>query len=131
SGTKVGLFFPQGFTVELTEDLVEKVGIKTLKQGLFFPQELTLRFSTGTEMNTPYTVQHSLGFEHAVGTHASWGANVTRALGYNMVLLRDLNPVVALNTGDPSNLVPVDPNVVGIPVHRDPNFGSIASMVTE
>src|SRR5262249_33650269 len=76
SGTKIGLTFPQGFTFEITEDTVEKEGIKQVKQDLIFPQELTLRFSTGTEMNTPYTVQHSLGFERAIGTHASWGAGV-------------------------------------------------------
>src|SRR5262249_35682912 len=103
SGTKIGLFFPQGFTCELTAPHIQHNGIKDVKQALFFPQELTLRFSTGTEMNTPYTVQHSLGFERTIGTHASWGAGVTRALGYNLVLLRDLNPVVAINTGDPNN----------------------------
>ena len=131
SGTRIGLFFPQGLTVELTEDLIDKFGIKTVKQGLFFPTELTLRFSTGTEMETPYTVQHSLGVEHAVGTHASWNASVTRALGYNLVLLRDLNPVAGINTGDPNNLAPVSSGAVGIPVHRDPTVGSIAAMVTE
>jgi hypothetical protein len=115
----------------LTEDFVEQVGIKQLLPELFFPKELTLRFSTGTELETPYTVQHSLGMEHAIGSHASWSANVTRALGYNLVVLRDLNPVVGINTGDPNNLQPVSSGAVGFPVHRDKNVGSIAAMVTE
>ena len=131
SGTKIGLLFPQGLTLEITEDVVEQLGIKTIRQVLFFQPELTLRFSTGTELETPYTVQHSLGMEHAIGSHASWSANLTRALGYNLVVLRDLNPVIGISLGDPNNPVPVDPDNIGIPVHRDKNVGSIAAMVTE
>src|SRR5262249_19520790 len=34
SGTQIGLIFPQGFTFEINEKVVEQVGVKTLKQGL-------------------------------------------------------------------------------------------------
>ncbi len=120
SGTRIGLTFPQGFTFEINEDLVEQFGVQAVKQALGFPRQLTLFFSTGSRLETPYSVQYSLGGERAVGTHGSVSANVTRALGYHQVLLRDLNPVV-----NP------DPNALVIPVHRDPNVGSIAAFVTE
>ena len=118
SGAQIGLLFPQGLAFEITEDVIEQYGINAIKPGLIFPQNLTLRFSTGTELNTPYTNQYSLGVEQAVGAHGAWSVGATRALGYNQVLLRDLNPVVA-----------TDP--LGIPIHRDPNVGSIAAIVTE
>src|SRR4029077_8021617 len=56
SGTEIGLFFPQGYTYELTEN--SKQDLKFFKKVLnhpsgplrdfFFPRNLTLRFSTGT-----------------------------------------------------------------------------------
>lgn len=118
SGTRIGLIFPQGFAFEITEDLVEQVGIDVLREGLVFPEELTLRFSTADRLDTPYAVQHTLGAEWAVGARGSIEANVTRALGYHQALLRDLNPVV-------------ERDVLGIPIHRDPSTGSIAAIVTE
>jgi hypothetical protein len=118
SGTRIGLTFPQGLTIEETEKTVEEKGIDVVKQDLFFPDELALRFSTGTTLDTPYAVQYSLGAEMAVGTRSAFRANATRALGYHEALLRDLNPVTS-----------IDPQ--GLPVHRDKNFGSIAAFVTE
>ncbi|HEY3174227.1 MAG TPA: carboxypeptidase regulatory-like domain-containing protein [Candidatus Polarisedimenticolia bacterium] len=118
SGTRIGLLFPQGFAYEITEEVVEQYGIGAIKQGLIFPENLILRFSTATELDTPYTAQYSLGVEHAVGEHGSWSAGVTRALGYHQVLLRDLNPVI-------------DTDPFGIPIHSDPNVGSIAAITTE
>ncbi|HXI04600.1 MAG TPA: TonB-dependent receptor [Candidatus Saccharimonadales bacterium] len=118
SGTAIGMIFPQGLTLELTEGVVEDLGVKTVKQILIFPQSLTLRFSTGEKLDTPYSDQYSLGFDSAVGDHGAFGVTVTRALGYHLPLMRDLNPVI-------------DPKPLEIPVHRDPNTGSIAAFVTE
>lgn len=118
SGTQIGLFFPQGMALEITEDVVEQVGIDAVKAGLVFPPELILRFSTGTRLDTPYTVQYALGAEWAVGTNGSIEAGVTRALGYHQALLRDLNPVLG-------------PKADGSPQHRDGTVGSIAAIVTE
>jgi len=119
SGTEIGLLFPQGFTFEITEDVVEQVGVKALKQGLIFPKELILRFSTAPQLDTPYTEQYTLGTERAVGLHGAFSANLTRALGYHTPLLRDLNPPIGtLPSGFPNHVA-------------DPNVGSIAAIVTE
>ncbi|HET9480560.1 MAG TPA: TonB-dependent receptor, partial [Candidatus Polarisedimenticolia bacterium] len=48
SGTRIGLSFPRGLTLELTEDVVEQIGIDEVREVVVFPPELTLRFSTGT-----------------------------------------------------------------------------------
>lgn len=118
SGTEIGLLFPQGLTLEITEDLVEEVGVDVLRQGLVFPEDLILRFSTGTTLETPYTAQAGLSMERALGDRGLLSMGVTRALGYHMPLLKDLNPVVSIDD-------------LGIPVHRDPQVGSIAAVVTE
>lgn len=118
SGTQIGLFFPQGLTVELTEDLVEEVGIDAIKSALVFPPELTLRFSTGTTLDTPYTVLYNLGFERSLGDSGSLFANATRSLGYHQTLTRDLNPVI-------------DETDQGVPEHGDKTVGSIAAFVSE
>lgn len=118
SGTRIGLFFPQGAALEITENVVEQVGIDAVKAGLVFPPELILRFSTGTRLDTPYTVEYALGAEWAVGTRGSIEAGLTRALGYHQALLRDLNPVLSKNPD-------------GSPHHRDTTVGSIAAIVTE
>jgi len=118
SGTRIGLLFPQGMGIELTESLVEQIGIEILKPELIFPDFLTLRFSTGTTLDTPYTVQYNLGTEWAVGTRGSFQVNATRALGYHQILLKDLNPVTSFSEQ-------------GVPQHRDPDTGSIATLVSE
>lgn len=118
SGAKIGLSFPQGTTVELNENVVEELGVDLIRQAVLFPDFLTLRFSTGTRLDTPYANQFNLGVEGAVGRGA-WSANVVRAVGYHQPRMRDLNPIV-----DPSN-------VFGLPEHADPNVGSIAAVVTE
>jgi len=118
SGTRIGLTFPQGFAFEVTEKTVEELGIDAIREILVFPEELALRFSTGTTLDTPYTVQYSLGTEWAVREHGSFRVNATRALGYHSALLKDLNPVAYLDAQ-------------GIPVHLDPEHGSIAAFVTE
>ena len=117
SGTQIGMLPAQGFAVELTEDVVETLGIDTIKQALVFPPELTLRFSTGTQLDTPYSVLYNLGLERSVG-RATYSANVTRSLGYHQMLTKDFNPVV----GETAQ---------GAPDHVDDSTGSIAAFVSE
>lgn len=118
SGTQIGLILPQGFAIELTEDLVEELGIDVIKQALVFPPELILRFSTGTTLDTPYTVLYNLGIERSTGEHGSVFASATRSLGYHQTLSRDLNPVVGKTAQ-------------GAPDHVDDTVGSIAAFVSE
>ncbi len=118
-GTQIGFIFPQGFTFEFTEREVEELGIENIKDALLFFPELTLRFTTGTELETPYTVQYSLGAERALGQRGALRFGATRALGYHQVLLKDLNPPE------------VNPDT-GVPIHvNDPTIGSLAAFVTE
>ncbi len=118
SGTQIGLFFPQGEALEITEKVVEQVGIDAIKAGLIFPPQLILRFSTGTRLDTPYTAQYNLGTEWQAGAHGSVEVDATRVLGYHLALLRDLNP-------------PTGQDAQGAPIHRDGTVGSIAAIVTE
>ena|GEM_PF-1811403 len=126
SGTEIGLFFPQGYTYELTESSKQdlKFLVKVLNhptgplRDFFFPRNLTLRFSTGTTLDTPYAEQYTLGGERQVLENGALSVNFTRVLGYHNALMRDLNPPLA-----------VDPQ--GIPQHRDGDVGSIAAIVTE
>lgn len=118
SGTSIGLFFPMGQRLEITEDVVEQVGIDTIREGLNNFPSLVLRFSTGTNLDTPYTVLYNAGIERAVGAHGAFSANVTRALGYHQMLTRDFNPQVGEDAS-------------GFPIHRDPSTGSIGAFVSE
>jgi hypothetical protein len=139
SGTEIGLSPTQGFALEITEDTVEEQGIEFIEEYLFFPEQLTLRFSTGTELQTPHAVHANIGVEQAVGARGSWSANLVRVRGYNLPVMRDLNPVACfLNPGDH----PADPcanpdtpedeaDLRRIPVHEDSSTGSIAAIVTE
>jgi len=141
SGTEIALSPFKGFAAEFTEQTVEEQGIDFLVDGgyVFFPESLTLRFSTGTELNTPYAIHANLGVEQALGAHGSWSANLIRVRGYNLPVMRDLNPIACfINGGD----LPTDPCAIPdtpedlldlkrIPSHVDPNTGSIAAVVTE
>jgi len=119
SQTKIGLTFPEGFGFEFTEKLIEEEGIDAVLPDVVFPEELIMQFSTGTELDTPYTNQFNLGLECAVGSHGAVFANAMRAFGYHQPLFLDLNP-------------PVGTRPPGIPNHvADPNVGSIAAIVTE
>jgi hypothetical protein len=139
SGTQIGLSFPQGFAFEFTEDNVGEDN-----PALVFPEPLTMRFSTGPELETPYTVQYTLGLERAIGSQSAFRADVIRALGYHLPLMKDLNPVsglvsgmfgLPLLTGDLTAcpVENIDPDLdIGVPCHaRDPEHGSIAAIVTE
>jgi carboxypeptidase family protein/TonB-dependent receptor-like protein len=118
SGTAIGLIFPQGLRLEINENVVEQYGIDQIKDILQSIPSVTLRFSTGTTLDTPYTVLYNAGLERAVGAHGAVSADVIRALGYHQVLTRDLNPAVGTDAQ-------------GFPVHRDPTTGSIGAFVTE
>jgi hypothetical protein len=148
SGTEIGLLPLQGFGVEITEEVLDELGPEFVEDFLFFPESLTLRFSTGTELDTPYAVQANLGVEQAVGRGGSWSANVVRVRGYNLPVMRDLNPVACFfNPADPNDpgdmpdpqddtcAIPDTPEDLvdarRIPVHLDPDTGSIAAVVTE
>jgi len=136
--TRIGFVPLQGLAFETTERDVEafiaQFGLEAYRQALedaaFFDQDLILRFSTATELETPYAVQASLGADRAVGGHGLMSVNVTRALGYHLPLMRDLNPVVALDCIDGLER-PLDQCEVGVPIHRDRATGSIAAITTE
>jgi len=138
SGTRLGLSFPQGFAAEVTEDYVEEHGIEqTIPMLLLndpFLDELIMRFSTAPELQTPYTVQANLGLDWRLGAKSAAGFNVQRARGYNLPLMRDLNPVSGLRSvGVDCSEENLDPELeVGLPCHlADPTTGSIAAITTD
>lgn len=125
SQTKINVVPVQGLTFELTEDVIEEVGVETIRDALdqigTILQPLVLRFSTGTRLDTPYANQFNLGVERAIGKGGALGANFVRALGYHTPLMRDLNPIVGYDGF----------GIPGIPRHVDETTGSIAAVVTE
>jgi hypothetical protein len=132
SGTQIGLYFPRGLADEITEEDVDTMGVDALP-GLFFLPQLTLRFSTETELDTPYAVQANIGIDIPTGRFSAFRTNLTRSEGYRLPLLKDLNPVIGLfgpGGSCPDNL---DPDLdEGIPCHgNDPAVGSIAALATE
>jgi hypothetical protein len=120
SGTQIGMIFPQGLTFELTEAFIAQYGIDAVRDVLVFPKNLTLRFSTGTTLDSTQANLFNLGFERAIGTHAAFSANVTRSRTYHVPLMKDLNPVIGTD-------------LQGMPIHEydQVNVGSIAAVVTE
>jgi hypothetical protein len=126
SGTSIGFFFPQGFGVPTTEDYIEENGVDAIPVGQL--DSVTLRFSTSPDLETPYTVQYSLGFEMRTGRTSAFRADLIRSRGYNQPLMRDLNPVVCVpaDPGDPVNF-----DCPTLPEHRDPTTGSIAAITTD
>lgn len=120
SGTKIGFIFPQGLVFEFNEDFIARYGIDIVNDILVFPDYLTLRFSTGTRLDSTQANLFNLGFDRAFGKHGTFSANVTRSLTYHVPLMKDLNPVIGKD-------------VQGIPIHQydTVNVGSIASVVTE
>ena len=143
SGTRIGILPVQGTTLEvpvgdktvaLTEDAVEKLGGGNyVKDFLIFPDELILRFSTGTRLDTPYSVESSLGAEVAVGTGGAAQLELVRARGHHLPLMRDLNPVIGVRScagPDPANPDPKFRDSC-TPVHAASPPGSIAAITTE
>ena len=122
AGTRLGFIFPQGLTLEFTDQILEEaldggITMDEIRDALLIDPSLALTFSTGTTLDTPYAVQYNLGVERAVGRHNALRLSATRTRGHHQVLLKDLNPVVASD--------------LGIPEHRDDAVGSIAAFVTE
>ena len=131
SQAEIQFTFPQGLTVELDENIVDELGIDVVRQFLATFPQLTLRFSTGSELETPYTVQWNAGIERSVGKRGALTIDAVRALGYHTPLFKDLNPVVATQFSDtcPESKLR---RCAGVPIHAfDDGVGSIASLVTE
>jgi outer membrane receptor protein involved in Fe transport len=120
SGTKIGMIFPQGLTFELTEAFIAQYGIDAVRDVLVFPDYLTLKFSTGTRLDSTQANLFNLGFDRVFGPHGVFSANVTRSLTYHVPLMKDLNPVIGTD-------------LQGIPIHAHDqvNVGSIAAVVTD
>jgi hypothetical protein len=149
SGTEIRLVPIQATTFPITESVVEDPAKwSEIEKALTDPaspfklDNLIMRFSTGTRLDTPRTVQWSLGLERRIGSRGSVQVEATRALGYNLPLMKDLNPVVAYK--DPwfnEYVAQPDPELryYYTPVHRDEaagvpyeeQTGSIAAIVTE
>ena len=127
----------QQATPQDVEDLIELLGPDGYEDFIegqtFFVPELTLRFSTAPELETPYTVQYTLGVERQLGARGSIGLDAIRSLGYHVPLMRDLNPVVRFDCQNEPDHVP-EPGLEpcqGFAVHRDPSTGSIAAITTD
>jgi hypothetical protein len=120
SGTRIGMMFPQGFTLEITEDFIAENGIDAIRPVLIFPDSLVLRFSTGTRLDSTQANLFNLGIERLIGREASFSANVTRSLTYHVPLMKDLNPVIGTD-------------LLGVPIHAydTVNVGSIAAVTSE
>jgi hypothetical protein len=143
SGTEILLLFPQGLADErVNETYIEDNGLDEIladaEEFRPFLEPLVMKFSTGTELDTPYTVQYNLGFERALGRNSAIRADVVHTLGYHLPMMLDLNPVSGLVVFPPPSLPcaadQIDPDTeIGFPCHlADPeNVGSIAAVVTE
>ena len=146
SGTEIRLIPVQGYTFPITENTIEDPVLGpiirdalTMPNSPFAFENLVMRFSTGTRLDTPYTVQWSLGAERRVGSRGSVQIEATRALGYHRPLMKDLNPVTGfkdLFPTDPEHAIITDPDPRYLyyyePVHGgDTTTGSIAAIVTE
>ena len=120
SGTQIGMIFPQGLTFELTEAFIAQYGIDAVRDVLVFPDYLTLKFSTGTRLDSTQANLFNLGFDRVIGAHGVFSANVTRSLTYHVPLMKDLNPVIGTD-------------LQGVPIHEydQVNVGSIAAVVTD
>jgi hypothetical protein len=126
SGTAIQLAFPQSFASEITEDFIEENGTAAAEAEII--DELTLKFSTGTELETPHTVQYNLGFDRRLGERAAIRVDLVRVHGYDLPMMVDLNPVTCVpDLEEPLN----NPECIGLPGHPDTTTGSIAAIVTE
>jgi hypothetical protein len=123
SGTAIQLAFPQPFALEITEDFIEANGTAAAEPAVI--DELTLKFSSGTELETPHTVQYNLGVDRKLGKHGAVRADLVRVLGYDLPMMVDLNPVTCVpDLEDPLS----NPDCIGLPGHPDT---TIAAIVTE
>jgi len=138
SGTQVLLSFNQGFAFEWNEQYVDEQGsaglLADLQELAESFDQLIMRFSTGTRLDTPYSVQFNIGLERPVGAHGALRADLVRVEGRRLPLMKDLNPVSGLvQLGLDCTAENIDPNLeIGLPCHlADPATGSIAAVVSE
>lgn len=119
----LGLAFVGPLQIPCNENLDRNNCRQVLDDLLVSDPRFSLYFTTGDELDTPYTVQGSVGVETRVGRSTVFSAGVVRARGYHIPLLVDLNPVTEffLVDNDPSR---------PFPIHRVPEIGSIASIET-
>ena len=122
SGQTIRLGFFQGLGFPCNEDFLEKYGVDVVRTecGLLDLniESLSLRFSTGDTLDTPYTVQANLGFDYSFGDGMLFGLNYVHARGHHIPLFRDLNPIIG------EGVVP------GLPAHIDSSVGSIVAIET-
>lgn len=122
SGQTIRLGFFQGLGFPCNEDFLEKYGVDVVRTqcGLLDLdiESLSLRFSTGDTMDTPYTVQANIGFDYSSGNGLLFGLNFVHARGHHIPLFRDLNPIIG------EGVVP------GLPRHADDSVGSIVAIET-
>ncbi len=141
SQTSIGMIFPQGDpgvaavlqqTGKSFEQLIEEFGIDAIADSLIFEDRFVMRFSTATELETPYVVQYNIGGDVATGARSAFKWDFLRSLGYNQPLMLDLNPVNGkIPNGVECNEQNLDPDGL-VPCHlRDPSTGSIAAITTE
>lgn len=159
SEMSVRVFFPQALTAEEINDTTmaargaevlasrgyssafiraldpaaqEQAWIALLRRAgaLVFPGRYTMYFSTGTELDTPYSTQYNLGVEVATGRRSVFHADAVRSLGYHLPLMRDLNPVVNVSDAGTPQAKPrhLDES---LGIRFDRLVGSIAALVTE
>ncbi|MEE8386659.1 MAG: TonB-dependent receptor, partial [Dehalococcoidia bacterium] len=122
SGQTIRLGFFQGLGFPCTEDFLAEVGAEVFRAacglGALNIEALSLHFSTGDTLDTPYTVQANLGFDYSFGDGMLFGLNYVHARGHHIPLFRDLNPI------HDEDVVP------GLPLHLDTTVGSIVAIET-
>jgi hypothetical protein len=113
-------------TCEVSEGTLEGTEPSPCDPSTITFDPLMLKFSTGTELDTPYTVQYTLGVEQRLTARSALRLDGIRALGYHLPLFKDLNPVICVPDDDEFN-----PDCPFVPLHPDETTGSIAAIVTE
>ena len=141
SQTRIKLYYPlisgqaiidSGKTFEEILELATPEEILDLFLDEEDQRRFAMSFSTAPELETPYTVQYNLGFDLTTSQRSVFRVNAVRALGYNLPLMLDLNPVSGLI---PNGVECREENFAPdgiVPCHMaDNNTGSIVSITTE
>jgi hypothetical protein len=119
----LGLAFIGPLQIPCNEDLDRNNCRQVLEDLLVSDPRFSLYFTTGHELNTPYTVQASVGLEARVARSTVLSAGAVGARGHHIPLLQDINPVTEFF------LIDNDPGRQ-FPIHRYEEIGSIASFET-
>lgn len=118
----LGILPMRSLRIPWNEDTVEERGVDFLRAILVSEPRFSMQFTTGTVLDTPYTVQGNLGVETRVAADTVFSATGVYSRGYHIPLLRDINPVVRFEfLGSPDRK---------LPVHRYEDLGSISSVET-